>query len=143
MKKLWKAIKAKLVANAGLVTLAGYSSSNLNICRGYPSVKGFPKGLFFEEQLTLPLSGANTSKIKKTDVIFLIANSDELTCSDLADYFEGMFENINLSKCFLDFSNTDVYCIWSRIISRGKVVVNEELGFWECEVRVEIEWCLK
>ena len=143
MKKLWKAIDDKLVADVSLVALTGYTTTNCTIARADAPDKDKSKGVYFKDVFSETLKGANTNKIKMTDVDFMLVGSSLLECSDIRDRLEALFENADIKKAFLDFSNSEVYCMFSKILDMEGIEYNEKTNVWETTVSVEITWSYK
>lgn len=144
MKKLWNAIDEKLIADSQLIALTEYDASdNITIARAELPDRDKSRGIYFAETLDEPLRGADTNKIHSTELDFVIVGTDQLICADILRRFEELFEDNDISKAFLDFSNVDVYCMFSKITDTERITKNEDLDVWETTVSVEITWSYK
>lgn len=142
MKLLWEAISDKLRADATLVSLTGYTETNQSIARAQPPAQVKKPSVFFMETDTQTPVNWDTNEVDKTWVNFFCYGATAVECADIVEAMRNLFKDTNPSDAYLDISNSDVYCLFSRIVEIGRVEKFDKLDYWECRVRVLFTWSL-
>lgn len=144
MKLLWKAISDKLRADATLVSNVGFNvSTNRNIVHGNPPTQGKTTGVFFIEDDTNPVFKADTFDIRVTEIWFHIFNTTDIACGDSLKAVEDLFANSDPKLAYLNISNTDIHCNWSRIRNIYPIKKEEKTDCWHGIIVALFHWSYK
>jgi len=144
MENFYNALVDTLRADATLVSLTGYTPTNLTILRGpVPKNALYPNLVFVDLQTTPAIP--DTATIQKYTVIMLQAQAkDFTTVVRIADRLDvlTMKETQPQNVQYYDITSTTVQNNWTHWRNRGNPVLDEDTDVWEVTTVVDFSWHL-
>ena len=143
MKLFWKSISEKLLSNATLVSLCGYTASPFKptISRASFQTNDYRRGVYYQESPGYPyMVGSDSVELKEWVVEFHIVGPTLEDMSDIATTFEAQFEQSPNSFSYWNFSNDDIYVQSTSIIDVAGGKHDDERNVWHCVYSVKVNW---
>lgn len=140
MKLFWKALKAKLIADA---TLLAFFTDSKQIYRGFPKKGAVYPALSFTSSQSTPTVFNGPSNVKTSTIDFHCCAKKDLTVIDIADRISLLLDN-GVTNYWFDITNADICNGMTNFRFRDtEPEFDEDLDIYIVSVVADFYWYLK